>query len=1462
MPIYHAIQSINSLQFLNQSLILSETKVFKCFFLFRYVTIQRGNRPSSPREEPKRGNSKQVGRDLITRFGSAQNALRIRLRQPRDRVAAPSLREGNRRRRSPESVSIVYPSPPLNSLSISEEESFLPILPQKTEVNYIYANGDPLIREKKQTPPPESPLETTLSPNIETESVDVDDNVDDQKEEEDEEEYDYSDWDTNVSVSKTVSQSFSISKMLNNIIEVVSSTLAPILSTEAENIDDDQRSDTTTENSETTATTIGTTSSDKPKDNHNKLFSLFKPSSRVHPFLASKSTTTTEPTTTTTRKSFLKSKKSPLKSTPELEKKDNAKDGSQNEKDIDMKLMKMMNILNTRDMKEEMKEEKIIQEEGEEEASTESGIENEIEEVVEAAHKESNTLLHNRNERPKFQVPKSLKDRLQKQTVEDSGKLPKDETQKKVEINKPVNLFRKPSSPVRPLKPRPPSITIKPPITSRPIELPKSRSSIVTKPNRPLDLDVSPSRTITRAKTTLRRPSLSSVTKVEVTTSTSTTEATTEKLTVGDILAGLHGEVQQEPKTFTRTHSFKPKSDTSKLREKLRLQLEVEKSDEPIDENILVEAISEDINEENNLNLLSVSRPVVPSRRVIPSRSKISRIPESHSKLRTRKPTLRENTQSEVKNVEEQSNQEDSVKERVISGDDLLASLGLIAKDDTTEEPLKVKPTVGSIGLLESLFSDDDKKEIVEIVQEKPSTGMKDLLNLAVVEKMTLPPETTQPKGGFNEPLRQSQNFGQSLKTRSRSRSRSRSRVPEITSHRFKPSTVQTTTDATTRSNFINNRRLRIRQRGRVSLQNVAPGEENDNENIPESSTEAVIPSTKSSSSSTTSTSTSRLRVRQRQPIRRTRPVVKDTSTPSTERTITTIGSRTSNLKTSPRTNSRLRVRTRGRTPIKSIENSSEEETESTDEELSELQESTSNQNIGKSDESKVESNTSNNPEEESDNEESVTLRSGTFKPRFGNKQRNAVRTRLKQQLFETTEEEIAEEPAEKEDDDVSVTTANPITEAFETSLSSIFGLSAVPASFFTTTSRFVAGVVTTPAPESSNDAFLPTLSPLQRVGRSTVGYGPVPTKKPDRKPIKPIKFLAPKSLKVAETRRGSRPKFGQKFSTTASSIEEDEDNFTTLGISSTQPPTVATSTEEGTAVNTEGSTVTVKSDNKSAFGKKGLFTRPRVDFLKKFEKKIAEIERKEEALKNSFGGPKVSTGGVKQQKKESKSKIKKISGGIELKRPRRKLGGLNDFNELKEVETTTQVNDVIEENYIITFNNSEPNNKSKTNAKEGISDSTTKNFKKAKPTLPKGLPKGPPKSFLKGLGLPPQPKGLPKGFPFPFSKNRFGKHQPKLLSFQIIKSKPEKKTTTTESPSADGKELENDVTDKTKDSNTKKLSFRDKLKYGRKSFGNLIKQPKPFFPTPAPKTTTSPTTPEVPHSETTQDSQVVLPSF
>ena len=84
-------------------------------------------------------------------------------------------------------------------------------MPQKSEVNYIYANGDPLIREKKQTPPPESPLETTLSPNIETESVD------DEKEEEDEEEYDYSDWDTNVSVSKTVSQSFSITKMLNDI---------------------------------------------------------------------------------------------------------------------------------------------------------------------------------------------------------------------------------------------------------------------------------------------------------------------------------------------------------------------------------------------------------------------------------------------------------------------------------------------------------------------------------------------------------------------------------------------------------------------------------------------------------------------------------------------------------------------------------------------------------------------------------------------------------------------------------------------------------------------------------------------------------------------------------------------------------------------------------------------------------------------------------------------------------------------------------------------------------------------------------------------------------------------------------------------------------------------------------------------------------------------------------------------
>ena len=1662
---------------------------------------------------------RQVGstRDLLTQYGSAQNALRLRLRQPRDRVAAPSFAKrstrvfstrmstrkvleaagngnivgGHRMRRSPESVSIVYPSPSLENLNnlnlISkqeqkeeeEEATFLPSLPYKSEVAYIYPHGDPLIREKKQIPvtPSSSPFveEAKTSTEIEPETeviannnVIVDDNDQD-------EEYDYSEWETDVSVSKTVSEAFSISKTLNSIAEVVSSTLAPIFKFSS---DDDASKETTTiaENlpedstTTTTATTL-TTATDKSINQHNqRLSNLFKPRNKIHSFLAStnsnsKSATAINTTTTdannsptSTRKSFFK--KPPSKLAPKFEKNkdddDNAKNNYPHEDkaNVDMKLMKMMNILNSRDMTHDDDKEENVSENSEKEnnfaeeiiennqgetSDDDDETKNEIEDDNDQTTDQDqivSSLLHNRNERPKFQVPKSLQERLLKQSVVDPIQLPKDEKAPKDKntaspgevVNIKSSPLRKPLTPIRPFKP---SITAKPPITSRPIEFPKrtNNNNIVTRPNRPLDLDVSPSQvkasqTINRSRLSgLRsRPSSSSVssssiTKVEVTTTTSTeASTTTEKLTVGEILAGLHGENSGGTKTSTfRPRVFKPKSDTRKLRERLRLQLEDGKTDdddnanifnnEEVDENFVTdESISDDDTNNNNddeesksetdiqnpgFSSLpnSISRPAPAPRRVIPNRSKISRIASEKSttskslplKIRPRKPIIsREPNLNKDKSVKKDIAEDSEVikkEHRVLSGEDLLASLGLVGdkSEEIATSSETPNPTKPNLSFLENLF--DGKNEVIsnepsitEVIlddnkNDHPASSVKDFLNLAVVETMTISPETTLQT---RQPLRPS--ISSSSRPRSRSRSRASSKATDLLGHRFKPKPAsiipKTSTDsslASTRSNLINNR-LRIRQRGRVvSLQNTNAGgrdqqqisETSSTTRTSESSTEAVIPSTRASS---------RFRVRQRQPIRRTRPSTSSSSTTasidsSTEssftiskttptrqslsrtatnlRTTSTAPTRTSN-------NSRLRVRTRTRQPLKAFDttsNSNEETENNNNSELDQqipigkLEKSTkSASKTAKSNNNRKNSDEINNKKEEEINIEHSTtaptssLRSGSnFKPRFGARQRNAVRTRLKQQLFESDEgqdKDKTEDQDEQHKGDDLITNDIPdldnenddedLTVGFGTTVSSIFGLNAVPAAHFTTTPRFILGnnnvtpspPFSTPAPsltlldhqKDNQQEFLPTLSPLQRVGRSTIGYvDPVqPTEKPKSNSRPIISSAFPKLLKP---KRGSRPKFGQKFSTTSSPFEDDNSNIDDVGnivygISSTVLPT--TTTESTTNDKNNSSSIdraptpisVTKPRNKkrknNKDGGKSLFARPRVDFLKRFNEKIADIERKEKALLESFGGGNAAQkfANKKQPKQHQQQNNRnnkngnnhnnnvvnrnRISGGINLKRPRRKLtnAGLNEVStnlenvsdEKKKTEFDTDDDDVIELKYNITLNTAETS-KDFANENDLTGKNNQKQNQKSKPT----------KSFKKpSLSSPPP---LPKGFQFPFSKNRFGKHQPKLLSFQIIKSKPDqddkKKPTSNAEESLKKKDDDDDEQGKSISSSTKKLSLRDKLKFGRKSFGSLLgKQPKkPFFPTPAPKqntSTTPETTPEVPtQSETTQDDSV-----
>ena len=152
--------------------------------MFRYVTIQRGA-PSGDRfggGQRGGGFDSQVGsnslnsRDSepprVTRAPSRSALLRERLlRRPRDRVAAlrerrirrSPLKQTNKQKRSP-GVSIVYPSPSIDSLllpvSSTETETYydltenlIPALPVKPDVAYVFPQTSGLrthFREKKQ----------------------------------------------------------------------------------------------------------------------------------------------------------------------------------------------------------------------------------------------------------------------------------------------------------------------------------------------------------------------------------------------------------------------------------------------------------------------------------------------------------------------------------------------------------------------------------------------------------------------------------------------------------------------------------------------------------------------------------------------------------------------------------------------------------------------------------------------------------------------------------------------------------------------------------------------------------------------------------------------------------------------------------------------------------------------------------------------------------------------------------------------------------------------------------------------------------------------------------------------------------------------------------------------------------------------------------------------------------------
>ena len=1542
--------------------------------MFRYVTIQRGA-PSGDRfggGQRGGGFDSQVGsnslnsRDSepprVTRAPSRAALLRERfLRRPRDRVAAlrerrirrSPLKQTNKQKRSP-GVSIVYPSPSIDSLllpvSSTETETYydltenlIPALPVKPDVAYVFPQTSGLrnhFREKKQiftenaknsdsnSATEETPV-STLAQNEEHMTKHFDEN--------NQEDPDYSDWDYEVGqVSVSQSESFSVTKLIGDFINVVTTTLRPstlpiqsIFSNENE-----PEPELTTMKTEIPTTLAESkqivnkisalASSQQTSKQTNNLKNLFKSNKhhRVHPFLSSKTTTaTTEaPVTTTTRRSFalkknlLGPKLKPVN--PETTENTEIKKDASDKKDaLDMKLMKMMPLMNIRDAKEVMKkvDENLV---------LDNKNENDEQENTEIVKEKVDFLLANRNGRPKFQVPPSLQAKLLNHETE----IEKETTTEKDLQNaatsrpkvSPIKLFNKPN--VRPFKPVSPR---KLAITENPIEAPKRNGLKLLRPQKPIlpDLDVSPSRTITRARTSLRRPSLISSSQTtldkpeeDLTTTTELPTISTEKLTVGEILAGLHGDMQGDIRTSTfRPRSFKPKSDGNKRRERFRLLLNngtdtdsenvIEEDEEDndaatnevsdsettaqLEDTIDVDQVTlqkpkltlpgiASIKSRANSISRKVQRPSFP--RTTVSRSKLERSQPLAVRSRTSKPR-KFKKQPQISSFKLEIEPDLPAGEKILTGADLLTSLGLDTNEEKISENLDVttyRPESVSKGILESLFVENKKEpediqEQIDPPQPPSPISVADILKSAVVEQAATPPppKLKSEKKSFEKS--QKRPIQAQVNRFDNSRSRSRARAP-VLSHRFRPinadipeiTTAKPLSQLRNSNNnaVINNRRLRVRQRGQTNTKTTAKI----------SSNEDTLTSTSTGTTETpANTGSTRGLSRHRSRVVNQRRINPPSSSDTTERNLSTppislsafgsrqTGSSSLNRTSIPRLNTnRVRVRSRTRQNIVA----SEQSIEPTSETVAQKQRlnSSSEKSIGKLeilDEGTTEVNTietNNNTQQESEQEiqedkeqeeEKSTLRPSVFRPRFGTGQRDAVRNRLRNQLLEGKPNPVTKAPLRSFDElvnekklsnEVESVTENTYTAAFKT-VSPSNGLNAIPISFFTTTPRFLSKDDKTSTTEKPKPAaFLPTLTPLQRVGRSTIGY-PVTQETIVTTTEKP-KPATNNISRFNNFKRKSkvRPKFGQRHSTTEKSTVDSDLNdllgTTLIGISTTSLPTTAYSQEEEISTENPDNIVQKTTRNKKIRPKSAFFSRPRGDFLSSFAKKIAEKADREKILLESFGGNKKAP--VSSILKSSA--FNEIDG--ELKRPRRRFNvgpGIklnSEDNQINSQENQTDSNSTNEEEKAIADLST---NATLTNKNITDTDTVTEKPKKEKNLI--------------------TPR-LPKGLRLPFDTKRFGALQPKLLSFQIIKpksktskSKPKPKITKSDSKQSKSSleksesNSDNSVALKVK-TDKSKLSLKERLKFGRKTFGALLKSPSNRFkllPTPAPKSNKNP---------------------
>ena len=1522
----------------------------------RYVTIQRGSASSTTTVAPSDDNGDnletKVGQNFNENFRENFYANRIR-REARD-----------------EPVAIIFPASDNDGNDILSVQSVLPDLPQENGIAYIYPDNLN-IRENRQTSSvvPESkttaatttatPSTTTdttttttttteLAPNTTTTAVSaetilndlkerkVDENElavsheaveDGQKDEEEIDERAAGDGDEgeiiSVSVSRSMSEAFSVPEVVTGIIDFITSTFAPPATDLPESDSEEVKTETASTTTTTAASAVATSKGDKGRTN------IFT-GKRQHPFLASKNASvnssieqgaTTSTTTTSspvTRKSFfrqktisdlnesakkVKNETSEARVEPEkkfnilnrdsrprfglLEKKANETETVVEDEEISTEESPKQEEASLKIEENETKEEDRAEElEHSTEPVEQHPIDvnkNEVEDIeVKANNDDSKTsstaILINQKLRPKFEVPKSLQGKLLEEAVVEKKTVEKEE-----KSTTPASVQQKLKTPLRQRQ----NSRFSAPLTttSKPVVIkslaPRSRSRV--RPDKPVDLSTSPSQTVTRT-----RPSAPSRSRpVETVKETTTTGAppagptTTEKLTVADVLATLHGEPEPETKTSTlRPHSFKPKHGTAsrdKLREKLREHLTVEdhaaalEAGEVFDDDFEPAQGHKEEKPTHKPSLATVAPEVTAprgsgqSRRVSRPRNNVQQLkphPEEEqprssanqpiitAPRRRQRPQQQQQSGGKVRKENEKSANAPTGG-RLLSDADLMTGLGF-GKKETEETEFIPTPAAQLIEELEDeIRLEEEEEEKASLDEEKEEAAVQsgpyvptieDILKSAIVEtNIPIAPEVLELTSiaPTHEPevtdaplaLPKPEKIAASVPTRTRTH------VPAR--HRLESSGQQPQVQQSRQAAPIESRRVRTRQRVVVST-TQAPDSENINdlahEDLPQQSRESSV-------------QTSRQVSRVRQPIRN------QTSRLASEFPVAS-KSRTTNVTTrQPVNNNRLRVRggsprsttatttTESSVPTEILEDDSFTLSSATEaaEEIFVPDYDIGNV-LGKLEEFTEEGDSTNtdqqvNPVSAEDEDlklnavsadlgevkvagnegaESEQLPVRKFSPRFGEKQRKSVRSKLKSHLFEqspiSTDRPIiiSSKPAEEEEEQ--------LEPDFE-SVSPSEGLRSLPASFFTTTSRFEL------FSESSFESFLPTQKPQTRIGRSTVGYGGNVVEVTD----KPEPFV---KLGISEH----------------SVSDEDVTTTTTVATTTTSNETVTSSaaTDQSTTVDgkttdaTEANGTTADNETEDDEPVKQqtlpvevgsrLYKRKKESFfLTKLTEKIAsEREEKEKKLLNSFAESHsrittklpfdekevLPTSGPDESTKRPSSAAAAILSSFN--RPRRKFEiGAKDSVKPFVGETTAQkVNETTEQSQV----DSSPD----------LENSTTK-------------------SDNVSLLLP-TPRPLPKDLKLPFGKKGF---KPTLLAFtiekknkvengsQVVGEEASTEGTTVVANETTTSSSLDEFSDNAED-NSKISSLKRKFQFGRKAFGKLINPKGPEVSSSPPPTSST----------------------